>query len=192
MAERIDRTGAGPVALVMSDTPKFVAEPRTLDAWAARAAPGAACLYARTARLPGGGVGERARQMHARGMVQLVQGRDPEHRGLFAYRAVRTAAPFAPPAPKPVGRLSPDDERVLDLVAGAADAGERCPTNRTIAARLGLKAERKAHDHLTRLRVAGAIRVFYADDGQTPTGVRVVEIVETGARTWAPEGMRFA
>lgn len=182
------RSGAAGVTPLVMGAAQFVAEPEALDAWAVRAAPGAACLYARASRLTGG-VGERARQMHERGMVQLAQGRDPADRRLFTYRATRTAAPFAPPTPRPTMALSPDDAALLDLLVRAADAGELCPTNRVVAARLGFRTEKAAQHRLVRLRAAGVIRVFYGDDGKTPNGVRVVEIVETGARTLVPAGV---
>lgn len=173
-----------PVALVMG-APQFVAEPATLDAWAARAEPGTTCVYARTVRLTGS-VADRARQMHERGMVQLAQGRDPEDRRLFSYRATRTGKPFAPPTPR-TGPIRAEDAELLALIEDAAEAGARCPGNRALAARLGWKSEAAVVRAIARLRVSGAVRVWHADEGPSAGTLRVVEIVGSGARTAGPD-----
>lgn len=182
------RGGPGhPVALVTGGS--FVAEAKTLDAWAARAEPGSRCTYARTARLPVGGVGARARQMAERGMVELEpQRRDPADRTLFLYGARRTEAPFAVAlAGARAAPPRPEDEVLLALIEADAATGARCSSNRVLAARLGLKSEAAVVRGIERLRVAGAIRVWFADDGPSRGSWRVAEVVGVGT-TAAPPG----
>lgn len=77
-------------------------------------------------------------------------------------------------------------DRVEAVLAEAAAAGARCPTNREISAALAI-TEEAAKTYVRRLVAAGRIRIVVS----AKSAGRVVEIAATGART-AADGPRLA
>ncbi|QIG79969.1 hypothetical protein [Stakelama tenebrarum] len=170
---------------------RFVAAPHALTSWAIAAGPGRVCIYARADRLPRGGVGERARQLHAQGLIRL-RGQRRTDGGLLEYLAERTGLSFAAAKAVPdEAGLSPDGRMLLDLLVALADAGERCPCDRALSAMLGFKHGHRAGTLMSELRTRGLIEtrsLAASAPGAMPEKLRVVRIRETGAETWAPEG----
>lgn len=168
----------------------FAAAPHAVTSWAMHAAPGLICVYARVARLPRGGVGERVRQLHAAGLVKMLPQRPTESApGLFDYRAERTALPYcqARPVPDEAG-LSPDARLLFDLLVTVADQGRACPSDRDLSALLGMKSSNQVGRLMAQLR--GRHLITTALEGPGHALVRVVTIAETGAATWSPAGKR--
>lgn len=166
----------------------FAAAPHAMTSWAMNAAAGSVCVYARIERLARGGVGERVRQLHAAGLVRMLPLRRAEG-GLFDYRAERTALPYSQARPVPdESGLSPDGRLLLDLLSRTADAGEKCPRDRDLAAMLGLKGAGQIGRLIAQLRNRHLITSKLI--GPAHASIRVVTIAETGASTWSPDAAR--
>ncbi|AJP72281.1 hypothetical protein [Sphingomonas hengshuiensis] len=166
---------------------EFLASGHALTSWAMQAGPGRVCIYARVPRLGRGGVGERARQLHAMGLVKMLAQR-PRGDGLFDYRAERTALPFGQAtAPPDAHGLRAEARLLFDLLQDLADKGERCPSDRDLAAMLGFKRSEMANRQMGELHRRALIRSVLVG---LPMGgtVRVVTIVGSGCSTWSPQG----
>lgn len=165
----------------------FQASAHDLVRWAMSAEPQQACIYARVTRLSRGGVGERARMLHAAGLVVLLPQRpSADMPGLFEYRVRRTTVPFrGVTATVREDGLRPDERMLLDLLSETADAGERCRSNRDLAALLGLKREDSVTRLMGRLSVGGHIAVSFEDGASAERPkCRVVTILSTGKATY--------
>jgi DNA-binding MarR family transcriptional regulator len=163
------------------------AAPAALIAWAQRARPMEACIYARANMLPrwGCAVAATARMLSDAGILMLSQSR-PHALLPFHYLARRTHKPMVLDAPKRPARLdeplplTPEQIRVLEHLHALADAGDPCPSNSAIALRLGIGDRSAVASALARLERLGLIR-REQDAGFN----RVIRIVETGASTGA-------
>lgn len=164
----------------------FAAAAHSLTSWAMNAAPDRVCVYARITRLSRGGVGERARQLAAQGLVRLMPQRVVRDQpGLFDYRVQRTALRWSAARAVPDERgLSPDARMLFDLMAQIADEGERCPPDRDLAALLGFKRAEQAGRLMSELRRRSMIAIEHLGEAGAP--LRVVTISETGAQTMVP------
>lgn len=163
----------------------FQASAQALTSWAMNAGVGRVCIYARTERLGRGGAGERARQLHAMGLVRMLPQRKSDG-GLFDYRVERTNLAFALAStpPDPAG-LRPDARLLLDLLTTLAEAGDRCPCDRDLAALLGFKRRETVQAHLYELRRRGLVRWRLVGFDEK---LRVVTVLESGASTSSPKG----
>jgi hypothetical protein len=167
----------------------FQAAGHALTSWAMHAAAGRVCIYARVDRLGRGGVGERARQLHAQGIVKLLPQRRTDS-GLFEYRAERTGMRFADgdrTVPDPLG-LRPEPRLMLDLLVQLAGEGARCPHDKVLAAMLGYRRTEAVQRHFSELRRRGLVRWELTAVTVPGDLVRVVTIVASGAQTWSPRG----
>ncbi|WP_125958701.1 hypothetical protein [Sphingomonas koreensis] len=163
----------------------FVAMPHAVSTWVLHSAPGRVCVYARVDRLPRGGVGERVRHLHAAGLVKMLPQRRCEG-GLYDYRVQRTSLPFqqARPVPDEKG-LSPNARLLMELLVAIADQGAQCPTDRDLAACLGLKHAHQVGHLMSVLRDRHLVRVDW-HEAIVNMPVRVVTITDTGASTRLP------
>ena len=161
----------------------FAAGAEALSAWAMHAGPGRGCVYARVARLPAGGVGERARLLSGNGLVTLRQRRHAPGSDLFDYAAVRTEKPFAGVRLLDEERLSAFARELMDLLVRFADAARPCPTDAELGGALGVKPSR-VKSGFCELKQHGLVRLHASYRDHIP--LREVEIVETGARTVLP------
>lgn len=153
----------------------FAATPAGLTAWAMHAGAGRVCVYARMARLARGGVGERARQLYAQGLVALLPQRPSSVAAdrLFDYRMRRTDRAFRDAAAVPDDRgLAPDARLLLDLVAAFDAEDTVLPCNRDLAALLGLKRPEQVTRLLGQLQHRALIAVEYHADGLRRATVR--------------------
>jgi DNA-binding MarR family transcriptional regulator len=155
------------------------AAPGAFLAWLHRARADQVCIYARASMLsrreP---IAATVHLVADGGVVTLWQSR-PHAFFPFHYFARRTSKPIitTAPASRLAPGLTPDQARLLALLVEIADADERCPSNTEIGLRLGLSKAAIAN-LLAVLESRGLIRRLIARNFD-----RVVEIVETGART---------
>lgn len=173
-----------PQSLIADGMTMATAAPAALLAWAQRAQRGEAVIYARAHRLPcGSPLAAVANMLQTGGFIQINHQRShamlPWH--YVARRTDRAMEVGLAGGRKTARRpsLNPDQATALQILSDCADAGMACPSNSALALQLGIS---RAHAGaiVARLRDFGLIRIE-----QAPWPLRVVEIVETGAKTAA-------
>jgi hypothetical protein len=159
--------------------------PSELIEWARGAAPGDELVYAEgVISVRGSVAGVRAGALQAAGLVHLFQTGRP---GCRNYHARRTSKPFAearrlaPLARAAERRAEQETAGVLGVLKRAAQRGETCPSNGTIARIAGLSDKGVASYRIRCLQSAGLIHV----DMLPAAPFRVVTILATGAATSA-------
>ncbi len=178
-----------PAVFAVDEAPGVVATPAQIDAWIEVAKEGDRMLYATRACLPVGSRGAaRMRDLGARGLVQLTQARSTLDRTVFNYMATRTGVPCALTKPdRPVLTVSAASvadgeaamvDALLPVLTRFAQSGRPCPTDRQLAARVGLSEDAVK----TGLAVMTAAHLIRVQRVAAPT-LRRVLIVATGQIT---------
>lgn len=154
------------------------ARPEQMREWHERAAPGDRCIYAIGPDLGDDPSAALARELGQTGTVHLSRQRDGRGWRYFMEKRPAAVSTKGPP------RLSPDEARVLALLADAAARGRECPSYSEIAEQLDLRSRFQARDRFNALVRAGAVRIV---SNERLHG-RIIEIVASGQRTAAAPG----
>lgn len=180
MPPRVAAVSLEPEMLIPLSTAIAYAAPGAFLAWLHRAKPGQACVYARATMLAQReSIGATVRLVADAGQVTLYQSR-PAALFPFLYFARRTAKSLtiAPPPARLRAQLTDAQQRLFDHLSALADAGLPHGSNSGLAMRLGLGSRGAVAAALGALERSGMIR-----RGQDAQFDRVIEIVETGAKT---------
>lgn len=177
-------------------TGKFMLGIGQIDGWVILAKPGDLLIYARQQALPQEcALGKHVRLLAERGLVTHAgQRRADDDRSLFEYRCRRTeladptkpmrgtgnlVKPMPAPAPQPAGGAA---RAVLELIADAAMAGERCPALPRLAEEIGCRSAKPVRRILSQLETIGLLKL---ETRRAPDGLpqRVAILPRMGLET---------